>query len=362
MMINVAFCIDDNFAPYAAVSLVSLLSNTKSFVTIYVIGNLSEEVKDKLASLKNDEAKIIFVNHDISIPCKALSARYMERLNEVTFVRYAIAEILVMLDKVIYLDADILVCGDIRDLWEQPLNKSYVGAVLDHSLMSQQRQRFLGLKSKSYFNAGVLLIDLKMWREMNIFQHLNRIHDTRDVWEYNDQDVLNVVLDEKVQYVAAGMNAQTYSLKHLDIAAPTIIHFTGQEKPWHLSSVHPYKDQYRALLAAVPFKANGLTLFLDKQDRIILTRLNSACLSGGNIVIWGAGARGRRIIMALQRDYPQFVIRQVVDSYFKGTCLSFTVAPPEKILTEKIDAVVIATLPQKQDIANFLRHKTLTVI
>lgn len=361
-MINVAFCIDDVFAPYAAVSLSSLLSNTRSFVSVYIIGNLSDGVKQRLGSLKSNKVAINFLTHDVSLPNNALSARYSERLNEVTFVRYAIAEILVMLDKVIYLDADVLVCGDIKKLWEQPLNKSCVGAVLDYSLMSQQREKTLSLKSKSYFNAGVLLVDLRSWRKMKIFQRLRHTHESREVWEYNDQDVLNVVLDEKVQYLEIEMNVQTYTFAHHEIEEPIIVHFTGQEKPWHLSSMHPYTEQYRLLLETVPFKNNRLSLFLDKEDQEILAKLNESYNTGGNIIIWGAGARGRRIITAIQRDYPYFVIKQVIDSNFKGTCFSFPVVSPEKLRTEQIDAVVVATLPHKKDIVNILREKALTVI
>lgn len=361
-MINVAFCIDDKFAPYAAVSVISILSNTKSFVKIYFIGNLSKGVREKLLTLKNDRSTMVFVAHNLPISTMPLSDRYVERLNKITFVRYAIAEVLTKLDKVIYLDADVLVRGDIKRLWEQPLKKSYVGAVLDHSLMSQKRHITLSLKSKSYFNAGVLLVDLKIWRDRGIFQYLSRTHNTRERWEYNDQDVLNVVLDEKVQYLGAEMNVQTYSLKHINIREPLIVHFTGQEKPWHTSSVHPYKDQYRVLLESVPFKNNKLSLYLDKEDRTILARLNAQFENGGNLIVWGAGARGRRIVKAIEQEFPAIVIKQVVDTYLIGKCFSYPIVSPENMTIEAIDAVVVATLPHKQDIRNLLRDKALTVI
>ena len=360
-MINVAFCIDDNFAPYLAVSIASLIKNTNSCVAIHIIGNLSDEVKQALKIHVKDKAELNFVAFDTSIAQSELSERYHGRLNGITFIRYALAEILPQLTKVIYLDADILVTGDIKALWEQSTGDNLVGVVEDHSLMSQNRPEKLGLTQGTYFNAGVMLIDLVAWRENDTFQQLTRVHSSKKQWEYNDQDVLNKVLDGKSLYLDAKFNAQTYTLMHLDVPSPIVVHFTGQEKPWHFSSMHPYTSQYRAFYENVPFKNNTLSLFLDNEDLAILEKLKQTFATSGQIIIWGAGARGRRIIKALEQKLPHIVIKQVVDSYLTGKCFSFSIVPPEKMMTDNIEAVV-ATLPQKTEITNLLRRKALTVI
>lgn len=361
-MINVAFCIDDNFAPYLAVSVASLIKNTDSHVAVNVIGNLSDEVKQDLSMLRSDKAEITFVSHDEGITRGELSERYQGRLNGITFIRYALAEILSQLDKVIYLDADILVTGDIKALWEQSLGSNTVGVVEDHSLMSQNRPETIELFSQTYFNAGVMLIDLVRWRENDTFRHLTRVHRSKKEWEYNDQDVLNKVLDGQAQYLNSKFNSQTYTLMHTDVESPVVVHFTGQEKPWHLSSIHPFTEQYRAFFEKVPFQNNTLSLFLDKEDIAIIETLKKTFPTGGQIVIWGAGARGRRLIKAIEQKLPHIVIKQVVDSHLAGKCFSFSIHHPEKMMTEDIGAVVVATLPQKQDITNLLRNKALAVI
>ncbi|MDB2331070.1 glycosyltransferase family 8 protein [Alteromonas sp.] len=362
MMINVAFCIDDDFAPYLAVSLVSLLDNTQSHLSIFIIGNLSNSVKQVLHSLTNERTCIRFVTHSVSIPQSELSDRYQGRLNGITFVRYALAEILPDLNKVIYLDADILVTGDISALWQEPLGEQVAGVVEDHSLMSQHRAKTLGLLSQRYFNAGVMVIDLAKWRERGTFVRLMHVHSSEVLWEYNDQDVLNKVLDNDTQYLNGKYNAQTYTLSHHLVDTPVIVHFTGQEKPWHLSSVHPFTAQYRAFFDNVPFINNTLSLFLDKEDHLILEQLGDLYSTGCCIVIWGAGARGRRLIKALEQHYPFIVIKQVVDTYLKGNCFSFPIVPPEEMKLDYIDAVVVATLPHKQSITNLLRDKAVKVI
>lgn len=361
-MIDVAFCIDDDFAPYLAVSLASLLKNTESPVSTYIIGNLSEAVKHRLRTFESESTRINFVTHNLNMAQSELSERYQGRLNGVTFVRYALAELLPHLNKVIYLDADILVTGDIKALWTASLNQQVAGAVEDHSLMTQNRPKTLGLLSQSYFNAGVMVIDLAKWRERDIFTRLMHIHSSKTLWEYNDQDVLNVVLDEQTQYLDAKFNGQTYTLAHHLVETPVIVHFTGQEKPWHLSSAHPYTELYRTFFEKVPFENNTLSLFLDSEDNSILEKLKETFTTSAHIVIWGAGARGRRIIKAIEQKLPHIVIKQVVDTHLTGNCFSFAIVPPEQMMTENVEAVVVATLPHKQDITNSLRHTALTVI
>lgn len=361
-MINVAFCIDDNFAPYLAVSLASLIKNTDSCVSLNVVGNLSSEVKLCLRMLESEKVTINFIAYKANITEGKLSERYQGRLNGITFIRYALAEILPQLDRVVYLDADILVTGDIKTLWDESLDGKTVGVVEDHSLMSQNRPEKIALSSKSYFNAGVMLIDLAKWRENDTFQHLTSVHSSREQWEYNDQDVLNKVLDEQAHYLDAKFNAQTYTIMHSDVTSPVVVHFTGQEKPWHLSSAHPYTEQYRRFFENIPFENNTLSLFLDSEDHAILEKLKETFTTSGQIAIWGAGARGRRIIKALEQKLPHIVIKQVVDTNLTGKCFSFSIVSPENLMTEQVEAVVVATLPHKQDITNSLRHKALTVI
>ncbi|GFD88101.1 glycosyl transferase [Tenacibaculum sp. KUL152] len=361
-MINVAFCIDDDFAPYLAVSIMSLLANTQSHVSISIIGNLSESVKQSLYTLENETTTIHFVAHDVNIPHSELSDRYQGRLNSITFVRYALAEILPDLDRVIYLDADVLVTGDLSALWETLLYDHVAGVVEDHSLMSQRRPTTLGLLSSYYFNAGVMLIDLVKWRERDTFVRLLHIHNSKTQWEYNDQDVLNKVLDREVHYLDAKFNAQTYTLNHQLVDTPVVVHFTGQEKPWHLSSTHPFTASYRTFYKNVPFSNNALTLFLDREDRSMLENLKKEWGTGGSVIVWGAGARGRRIIKAIEQEFPAIEIKQVVDSYLVGECFSYPIVSPEKMTIEAVDAVVVATLPNKQEIKNLLRGKALTVI
>ena len=111
---------------------------------------------------------------------------------------------------------------------------------------------------------------------------------------------------------------------------------------------------------------NALSQFVtrksDKEDIAIIETLKKTFTTGGQIVIWGAGARGRRLIKAIEQKLPHIVIKQVVDSHLSGKCFSFSIQHPEKMMTEDIGAVVVATLPQKQDITNLLRNKALAVI
>ena len=303
-MINVAFCIDDNFAPYLAVSVASLIKNTDSHVAVNVIGNLSDEVKQALSMLRSDKAEITFVSYDEGITRGELSERYQGRLNGITFVRYALAEILSQLDKVIYLDADILVTGDIKALWEQSLGSNTVGVVEDHSLMSQNRPETIELFSQTYFNAGVMLIDLVRWRENDTFRHLTRVHRSKKEWEYNDQDVLNKVLDGQAQYLNSKFNSQTYTLMHTDVESPVVVHFTGQEKPWHLSSIHPLQSNIGPFLKRYLFKIILCHCFLIKKILQLSKHLKKRLLQVVKLLFGAQGHEEDDLSKQLSKSYP----------------------------------------------------------
>lgn len=110
----------------------------------------------------------------------------------------------------------------------------------------------------SYFNAGVLLVNLDYWRQHDIEKEITEyISDYPERLLYNDQDVLNAVLYTRRLFIPFRWNMQDGffrkkrklrpgSIPALEAEMPeaAIVHFTGGKKPWHDKSVHPYKKEY----------------------------------------------------------------------------------------------------------------------
>ncbi len=157
--------------------------------------------------------------------------------------------------RLLYLDADLLVCGDLAGLWNQPFNGHPVQAVFDAYSPQLHTPRLVGLelaegirftKETPYFNAGVMLIDLAAWREQRIGQRAAELlwkHGSR--FTGRDQDALNVALIGQWKRLPPKWNS--HELSHLPDtwhaggasdaevrearAHPAIIHYIG-EKPW----------------------------------------------------------------------------------------------------------------------------------
>ena len=164
-------------------------------------------------------------------------------------------------ERLIYLDADITVLGDLRKLWSVDLNGAAIGAVSDGYLNTEHfdGRRFhetWDLPEGEYFNAGILLIDLKKVREGSLFTKAMQFAAEHDEdLPYNDQDALNWTFWQSWTPLPVVWNVQASHLQDWAVAAqpehrrlgnayPAIVHFTGPEKPWIKDGYHPWSWIY----------------------------------------------------------------------------------------------------------------------
>jgi lipopolysaccharide biosynthesis glycosyltransferase len=162
------------------------------------------------------------------------------------------------LDQAVYLDADMLAVRDVRALFTATL--THPVAAVDH-LSPADQLRVHGPGGGTYFQAGVLLLDLHRWRTQSIEARFRDILDRdRDRIRWWDQDVLNIALANDWQRLPVWYNVTEAVLHHLPPeqvgANARLIHFAGSAKPWSSERPHPYRDAWdeahrRAL--GVPF-------------------------------------------------------------------------------------------------------------
>lgn len=172
-------------------------------------------------------------------------------------------------ERILYLDADITVLGDIRALWSTDLDGRAIGAVADsllgHKYPDVPFHHRWGLPEGTYFNAGVLLIDLAKVRAEKAFSRAMKFvaeHD-HDL-PFNDQDALNWTFWNAWRPLSPVWNVQRpqaafWEARELPAEmqlrgrAPLIVHYTGPEKPWLSSGYHPWSWAYWESLAHTPF-------------------------------------------------------------------------------------------------------------
>lgn len=179
------------------------------------------------------------------------------------------------LERVIYLDVDLLVEADLAELWREDFGDSIVLAVRNYSRSVMRphlplpgvdpSQRRLG----RYFNSGVMVVNLNRWRQERIGQAvIDYIRRHPSAIRYGDQDGLNAVLFRRWGELDVSWNAQVDKLLHLEqlgegemydeirrrrdelLYAPRVRHFVGGKKPWHAGRFRPARRQFLRYLHA----------------------------------------------------------------------------------------------------------------
>ncbi len=263
--IPVFLAADDNYAPFVATTMASILKNTKSHIDFYVLSNkISKINQQKIKNTKN-----FFPNSRFSVRFREIDMEKFEKFNggfsHITITAYArwmIPDLYPNLNKAIYLDDDIIVVGDIAELYNQNLEGNIVGAVHDVSDISPNGpsrynllKRYGKFKNEYVWNSGVYLIDCKKWRENDITRKL--IAQKQEIIDYHkkhnlklgsaDQDTLNVILQD-YKALPLKYNVHPFAINECKkrnncsqllgqegdelFRDATIIHYTSPVKPW----------------------------------------------------------------------------------------------------------------------------------
>ncbi len=264
--IEVALGFDANYAPHGAAAIASAVRRTPGarfrFTILY--DNVDEATRRGIELAAPGMAFHWVEVRDEDLPPMAARG-YFSRANlfRLGVERLAPADC----TRMIYLDADAIVCRDLRALWAIDLQGRPLGAVGDTFTMPEAFARKLGLPEPKigYFNAGVLLIDLELVRRERIFERaIEMLRDRMDEFPFLDQDVLNVLCWERWTKIPNYWNTQRLMSKpdwdadlranlRLNGAAPGIIHYTDWAKPWLREAYHPWAWAYWDNLARTPF-------------------------------------------------------------------------------------------------------------
>ena len=237
--IPIFFSTDDNYAPFLAVAIKSLIENaSKNFnYSIYILNNgLKEEHINLISKMqnKNFEIKFIDVTEKIKPIISMLGLR--DYYTVAIYFRLFIASMFKNLHKALYLDCDIVVLGDISKLYNTDLGDNILGACLEQIVASNKSFRTysslaLGLDYKDYFNSGILVMNLDAFRKNKIEQKFVQI-----LTKYNfdtiapDQDYLNFLCKGKVTKVDIGWNKEC--LRDCYKGPLNIVHYAYFKKPW----------------------------------------------------------------------------------------------------------------------------------
>lgn len=275
---NILVSCDENYLRPLRVMLISLFENTNSHYDIYLIHkDISDEkirrLKDFIKVTSDDKSKLISIRVDALFKEAKTTFYYTEEMYyRLLAYKYLPEE----LDRILYLDPDILVLNSFKKLYNIDFKDNFFAAAT-HSAPAVQGANVTRLSLSSgfddienYFNSGILMINLKLSRKSENYENEVKkyIEDAKSLGLLMpDQDLLNVVFRNKIisiseleynydsrKYLFYKLKNKEWDLSHV-MDKTKFLHFCGKRKPWN-------KEDYLGIFASV------YKYFLSKADKI----------------------------------------------------------------------------------------------
>ena len=273
--IPIFFASDNNYAPYLAVAIKSLLTNasTDYFYKIHILTtNLDKDICDKLTRLATTNSSIQIISLKDEIEHIKHRFQLRDYYSIETYYRFFIADMFPQYDKVLYLDCDIVVLGDISNLYLTNISNFLLGAVQEqvmahYKVFGDYVERALDVKVKNYFNAGVLLMNTKLFKAYQIQRKFFKLMNEFKFRVTQDEDYLNVICKDKVKKLSLGWNKMPFEETGFDDIDLQLIHYTLGWKPWHYENVmyEEYFWQYAQQTEFYEQIYHGLKSYTDEQ-------------------------------------------------------------------------------------------------
>lgn len=258
---NFLYACNDHYAPYAGISIYSLLENNRheDVITVYVLANnVSELNKSKFRALSDK------FEREINLIDAAEIEKFLvdEMVHEFdtggreTYYRLFADRILPdYIRKIIYLDCDTIVTGDLHGLYNTDIESNQVCAMVCASYMKYYKE-YIGVNdNEPLFQAGVALIDLDKWKQNRVGERIIELFNHGiNYLRIHDQDILNLILKGHIRTLPLRYNVfPNWNIDDIEmiinkakkdgvwpygfeevkdaIANVKVLHYCG-EKPW----------------------------------------------------------------------------------------------------------------------------------
>lgn len=266
--IPIFFSIDNSYAPFLAAALRSAVKNcspTRAYKAFVLYQELSEENKEKLALLGTENFKIEFV--EMKTGFESITDRMSNRLRcdyftLTIYFRLFIPTMFPQYDKGIYIDSDVVVLGDLAELFDTDIGNHHIGACADKSVvdvppLAQYMEEAVGVSRYDYINSGVLLMNLKELRENEFDKHFLKLLNT---YHFDciapDQDYINAICNGRIYYLDEAWDVMPNDNAPVFDNAK-IVHYNLFSKPWCYDGIQ-YGDYFWKYIKETAFEAEAV--------------------------------------------------------------------------------------------------------
>lgn len=244
--IPVFFAVDDNYCPFLAVAVQSLLDNSseENIYRIKVLNtDISEENKRKIARYERQNVSIEFV--DLNYYIRKVKDKLYTRdyYSKTTYFRLFIPNLYPQYDKALYLDSDIVILDDIAKLYNLDMGNNLVAAAPDDVIQFNEvfqvyAEKVVGVADyRRYFNAGILLMNLHELRKFKFQEKFLYSLDRIRFTVAQDQDYLNRLCKGRVKLFGRVWNRMPIPDSRISTEDVKLIHYNLAFKPWHFEDI-----------------------------------------------------------------------------------------------------------------------------
>jgi len=265
---HIALCADGAYLPHLGVAAFSLLLNNadKPLALTLVVSGADDADLRRLGSL----AELFHVPVDLIElnPAAVAQLGASGHISTASYYRLFLPTLLPdTVERVLYLDCDLVVDGDLQPLLEIDLGDRPLAAAVDRVVELTRREPSGDALDRRYFNTGVLMMDLAQWRRDNLHgRALEYARQAENPLQYADQDALNAVVDDEVRLLEPTWNYMVFTRLRADlqqgldeaqagVKRPAVIHFAGVAKPWQSWCGSRYRRRYEDYRSVSPWRS-----------------------------------------------------------------------------------------------------------
>ena len=257
--VHIALITDNNYVFPTKIMLRSLLVNKRpeSVYHIHIIGvDINEASQPLLLSQATGDMVIdlLLTHNDYA----AIGLKH-SHVSKAALFKFMLPHIFPELDKILYLDTDMIVRDDLTDLYNTDLQHYLMAAVKDCGNVFSEHTSLI--HTRDYFNSGLMLFNLDLCRQENTSEKLFEAKQQDTIQRFMDQDAFNTVFDQKTLFLPMKYNCMAYNLARYtdeDLAGyyglskeqfvydrlnPVILHLTNKVKPW-TDALKPGADEF----------------------------------------------------------------------------------------------------------------------
>lgn len=253
----IAFCCDENYLIPVSIMLESFVKHNRNvYIVVYSFqDDLSESAVKKIEEIigKYGELRMCYLPRDAKKIIERAPSAGGYLISKAMYYRLLLPYVVKdEVDRILYLDCDILIRGNLWEVYQSELNGALIGGIRDYNAEEFENSRGVSV----YINAGVLLIDIKNMKKKyskeKVLEEMSILIQRKNL--FADQDIINIMFNNQIELLPIIYNnhylvQKRFALKEHKIMRDTIVaHFSSNVKPWKKEYLFPYTKEYYAYL------------------------------------------------------------------------------------------------------------------